>query len=189
MKIVFLLILLFTLDVKSQKTSSFKQHEIEAAILNQLNEYRNKHGLRPFVADTTISKIARLHARYLAIVSEMGHSTHYDNLPHDEQFDVPNYQELNFDERMRLAPNKNISLEISIQSQPIINGQTLKEFALQTIKLFDSSSSHKELMLINDTKGIVHLAGVGVVKHETKNDGYEFYAVNIDFGYYQVDKK
>jgi len=189
MKYVLLLTLFYALEVKSQTASNRKIAEIESNIFVQLNEYRNKHGLHSVTADTTISRIARLHARYLAIASEKGHNAHHDKLPHDEQFDIPNYHELNFEQRSILASHKNISCEISIQRDPMLPNQSIKEFAIQTIKAFDSSPSHKEVMLMNDVKGIIDLVGIAVVKHDTKNELYEHFAVNIDFGYYQIEKK
>jgi uncharacterized protein YkwD len=162
---------------------------LEKAVFKQLNLYRKQHGLKPLVYDSTVTTVARYHARYLGIASNLGHHCHYDKGPHDEQFDVPNFTEMNFDKRTAMAPEKNIYGEIQIQNMSLLKNQTPEEFAVRTISCFASSPPHNEAMLEPGFEDVIFYMGVAVVQHpKTDNDEDTFYAVNIDFSYHQIEK-
>jgi hypothetical protein len=162
---------------------------LEKAVFKQLNLYRKQHGLKPIAYDSVITTVARYHGRYLGLATSLGHNCHNDKEPHDEQFNVPNFNELNFVNRAAMAPERNIYSEISIQTDPMFENQSVQEFAIQSIEAFASSPPHNEAMLVEDVNGVKFYMGVSVVEHpKQKTDTHPYYSVNIDFGYQEIKK-
>lgn len=160
---------------------------LEKAVFNQLNIYRKEHGLKALAYDSVVTTVARYHSTYLSLAAHANHICHYDKEPHDEQFDLPNFKELSFNHRAEMAPEKGIFQEIQIQTNPLYSKQTTEDFAKQTIALFASSPPHNEAMLTEDDNRIIMYVGVGVTKHPSNGNTENHYAVNIDFGYKQID--
>ena len=90
------------------------QSPLELEVVKQLNINRKKHGIKPVVYDVEISKVALYHTNYIKECHKVGHSVNKDKLPHDEQYDIKNYKELNFEQRVSMAPDKSIWGEIMI---------------------------------------------------------------------------
>ena len=160
----------------------YSQSTLEKEVLNQLNVYRKQHGLNPVKLDTTISRIAQYHANYLLECSKVDHVVHYDKLPHDEQFDIKGFVEKNFDQRVAMAPDKNIWGEIQMQSNSSKIGSSYVKIARDIIIAFNSSPKHKEIMLESDNPKFPNIVGISVIKKVSTIPGYDEYVVNIDFG-------
>lgn len=172
------IILLFLVSIGNL----YSQTSLEKEVLNQLNIYRKQHGLNQIQIDTTISRIARYHAEYLVQCHKAKHVVHYDKLPHDEQFDIKGFVEKDFDQRVAMAPEKNIWGEIQMQSIPSKVGVSNEEIAKSIIKSFDSSPKHKEIMLCEDVARIINVIGISVIQTGKNDNGYDEYVVNINFG-------
>ena len=160
----------------------YSQTPLEKEVLNQLNIYRKQHGLKSVQIDTTISRIALYHSKYLVECHKINHVAHYDKLPHDEQFDIKSFIEKNFDQRVAMAPDKNIWGEIQMGYMVSKFGATNIEIAKEIIKSFDSSPNHKEIMLAGDNPKLLNLVGISVIQIEKNDNGYDAFVVNIDFG-------
>lgn len=160
----------------------YSQTPLEKEVLNQLNIYRKQHGLKAVQIDTTISRIALYHSKYLVECHKINHAVHYDKLPHDEQFDVKGFIEKNFDQRVAIAPDKNIWGEIQMQAVPAKSGASNIEIAKLIIKSFDSSPKHKEIMLAEDGSKFLNVVGISVIQSGKLTDDTNEFVVNIDFG-------
>ena len=147
-----------------------------------MNIYRKQHGLKPVQIDTTISRIALYHSKYMVECSKVNHVVHLDKLPHDEQFDIKGFIEKNFDQRAAMEPNKNIWGEISIPSMAVKSELSNIEIAKSIIKSFDGSPKHKAIMLESDNPKFPNIVGISVIKKVSNIPGYDEYVVNIDFG-------
>ena len=161
---------------------SYSQSPLEKEVSNQLNIYRKQHGLNPANLDTTISKIAQYHAKYVLECSKVNHSVNYDKLPHDEQFDIKGFVEKDFEQRAAMAPGKNIWGEIMIACMWIKSESSNIEIAKSIIKSFDGSPKHKAIMLESDTPKFPNIVGISIIKRVSSIPGDDHYVVNIDFG-------
>jgi hypothetical protein len=164
-------------------SNSYSQSALETEFVKQLNVYRKQHGLGPVKYDAEVSKVALYHSNYLVECSKVNHTAHYDKLPHDEQFDIKDFKELNFDQRAAMSPDKNIWGEIQIQSNGCKKNESISEIVKGIIKTFDGSPKHKEIMLCEDSEKFKNIVGVSIVKKEGKlGPNFDEYTVNIDFG-------
>ena len=176
-KIISLIALLFLIT-----GISYSQSSLEAEFIKQLNAYRKQNGLNPVKYDADVSKVALYHTNYLVACSKANHVVHNDKLPHDEQFDIKDYKEMNFDLRAAMYPDKNIWGEIQIQSSPSKQGSSISEIVKGMINTFDASPKHKEIMLCEDLPKFTNIVGVSIVKKSSTISGYDEYSINADFG-------
>lgn len=157
------------------------QSPLELEVVKQLNIYRKKHGIKPVVYDVEISKVALYHTNYIKECRKVGHNVNKDKLPHDEQYDIKNYKELNFEQRASMAPDKSIWGEIMIAAAMYNKATSIESIAKDIIKSFDSSPNHKDIML-QDFKFIT-LVGVSIIKSGSNvGPNNDEYIINIDFG-------
>lgn len=180
MKKLFLLVL-FLFSV----ISSYSQSALELEFVKQLNIYRKKHGLGPVKYDSGVSGVALYHSKYIKMCSSLGHFVHLDKLPHDEQFDLKDFKELNFEQRADMLPDKNIYAEITIPAMDARKNESIESIAKNIIASFDSSPKHKEIMLAEDAPAkFIDIVGVSIIR-SVKDMGpdREEYIVNIDFGF------
>ena len=162
----------------------FANTDIEKELLNQLNLYRKKKGLETMSLDSKLSNVAFYHASYLAKCASVGHNTHYDELPHDEQFNVSNHKEMNTDVRATMYPNGNMYAEISMQTFTIDSTANIMNLCKSIIDQFASSPKHNEIMTtyFEGDERFKPIVGISVIKVKSEIIGYYKYVVNIDFG-------
>ena len=163
----------------------YSQSVLELEFVKQLNIYRKNHGLGPVKYDAEVSNIALYHSNYINECKKVGHIVIKDKLPHDEQFDLNNFKELNFEQRADLAPNKNIYSEISIPANPVRKSESIESIAKGIILSFDGSPKHKEIMLAEDSPvKFIDVVGVSIIKClKDLGESYDEYIVNVDFGF------
>lgn len=180
MKSVILLTVIFFLNLGFIHAQS----PLELEVVKQLNIYRKKHRLGSVVYDAEISKVALYHANYIKQCASLGHFVHMDKMPHDEQFDLKDFKELNFEQRAEMFPDKNIYGEITIPLMDARKNESIESIAKNIILSFDGSPKHKEIMLSEDASPkFIDLVGVSVIKSvKDKDSKLEEYIVNIDFG-------
>ncbi len=164
--------------------NSFSQSAIEKELLNQLNVYRKSKGLGPMSSDTKLYDVALYHSRYLEQCAIVGHNTHYDKLPHDEQFDIKNHKEMNTDLRAAMYPDGNMYGEISMQSFLIDSTANVTKICKSIIDQFAGSPKHKEIMVTDfgTDKRLKPIVGISVIQVKSDIPGNYKYVVNIDFG-------
>ena len=175
-------VILLIVSILISFSNSYSQTALETEFVKQLNVYRKQNGLGPVKYDAEVSKVALYHSNYLVECSKVNHIEHSDKLPHDEQFDIKNFKEMNFDLRVAMAPNKNIWGEIQIQSNASNQGGSITDVVKGIIKTFDGSAKHKEIMLCEDLGKFTNIVGVSIIKKVSTISGYDEYSVNIDFG-------
>ena len=153
----------------------YSQSQLEIEVVKQLNIYRKNHKLRPVVYDAEASKVALYHTNYIKECKKVGHSVNKDKLPHDEQYDIKNYKELNFEQ------DKSIWGEIMIASAMYNKATSIESIAKDIIKSFDSSPNHKGIML-QEIK-FTTIVGISIIKSGSDvGIDNEEYIINIDFG-------
>jgi hypothetical protein len=162
----------------------FSHTDIEKELLNQLNLYRKKKGLETMSLDSNLSTVALYHANYLAKCKSVGHNTHYDKLPHDEQFDISDHKELDTDVRATLFPDCNMYAEISMQTFSIDTAANIVTLCKSIIDQFASSPKHNEIMMMDSepNERFKPIVGISVIQVKSNTPGYYCYVVNIDFG-------
>jgi hypothetical protein len=164
-------------------SNSYSQSALETEFVKQLNVYRKQHGLGPVKYDAEVSKVALYHSDYMLKCSKAGHSVNSDKMPHDEQFDIKDFKELNFDKRAAMSPNKNIWGEIMIFSGYYKKNESIESIAKGIILSFDGSPKHKEIMLCEDMERFKNIIGVSIlIKEGTLGPNFDEYTINVDFG-------
>jgi uncharacterized protein YkwD len=166
-------------------SNSYSQSALETEFVKQLNIYRKKHGLGPVKYDSGVSNVALYHSNYINECKKVGHVVNSDKLPHDEEFDINNYKELNFEQRADMLPNKNIWGEITIPANSAKKSESIESIAKNIIASFDSSPHHKEIMLEEDAPAkFIDIVGVSIIKSSKDlGQNYDEYIVNVDFGF------
>ena len=162
----------------------FSHTDIEKELLNQLNLYRKKKGLETMSLDSKLSNVAFYHASYLAKCASVGHSTNFDKLPHDEEFDISDHKELDTEERAAMYPDGNLYAEIQYQAFTIDSTASIMTLCKSIINGFASSPAHNEIMM-NDSEPNERfklIVGISVIQTISDIPGNYDYVVNIDFG-------
>lgn len=162
----------------------YSSSDIEKELLNQLNLYRKKKGLETMSLDSNLSTVAFSHANYLAKCKSVGHNTHYDKLPHDEQFDISDHKEMDADVRATTYPDCNMYAEISMQTFSIDTAANIVTLCRSIIDQFALSPKHNEIMT-NDSEPNERfklIVGISVIQVKSVIPKYNCYVVNIDFG-------
>lgn len=164
--------------------NSLAQTAIEKELLNQLNIYRKGKGIGVVYRDEKLYQVALYHSRYLEKCAIVGHNTHYDKLPHDEQFDIKDHKEMNTDLRAAMYPDGNMYGEISMQSFIIDSTANVTKVCKSIIDQFAGSPKHKEIMVTDfgDDNRLKPIVGISVIQVKCDIPGSYKYVVNIDFG-------
>jgi hypothetical protein len=145
----------------------FSQSETEIRILNELNLYRSRHGLRPVSYDRELSKPARHHAVYVSKCLEMDliklpnfgspeEVRKFNKDMHDEIHDIRNWKEYSIEERIEFIRLLNIEFGGEVIS--IGGGDDHK----MIIEGFHDSPGHREIIRGKGAK-IVGIGNVGSI--------------------------
>ena len=163
--------------------SIYSQSQLELEVVKQLSIYRKKHKLCTVKYDAVASNIAAYHTKYIIECHKLNHALRQEKKPHDQQFDLKNFKELNFVQRASMSPDKHIWSEIMIEAAPYLKNESIESIAKDIIASFDSSPKHKDIMLADDPgEGIVKIVGISIIKIDDPNSDYFTYSINIDFG-------
>jgi hypothetical protein len=164
----------------------YAQTPFEAKLLVGLNKYRNEKGLLSVNYDSSGSIIANYHAIYLDKCSAAKHRVHNDtDKGHDELFDVLDFKEMTFNERVATVSGVTMVGEIQYQGLTIENGTNDDVAVSMIIKGFDSSPAHKEIMTLHfpNDPSIKPVVGLCVLRKSSNLPGFSVYVVVIDFGW------
>lgn len=162
--------------------SIYSQSQLELEVVKQLNIYRKNHKLGSVKYDLVLSNVAAYHSKYIIECGKIGHVVNSDKMPHDEQFDLKNFKELNFEQRASMAPDKHLWGEIMIAAALYSKDASIESIAKDIIESFNGSPKHKEIMLAPDPgEGIKCIIGLSIIK-VNYTDHLNEYTINIDFG-------
>jgi len=181
--IAYLFLLFITFSVSAQTS-------LETAVLSELNSYRSKNGLCTLSADKNLYLWAGYHSKYLAKLNLMG----LVDVTHDEKIDIPDWKELNYDQRAsefnKSGSDNHFTGEVQMRSLTVLPGTSERDIAKRAIQEFHDSYKHREIIRKEyDTEYDLPIVGIAVIKNQNKVAGNDIYTIVIDLGvkfnYYQ----
>lgn len=165
--------------------NSFSQTKLEQAVIKELNNYRKKHNLVALVYDAKSSEMSKYHAVYLKKLNEYNYSPLELNSGqvHDELIDLPDFEEMTFEERAKKVLHLQWLGEILIQCA--FKHENNEETAKSIINSFHNSPGHREIMQTYYNPKILDrvIPTVSISVLEIESDSGCSVVVNINVGY------